>query len=342
METLNNRAFYKQTVSIALPIAAQSLIGSSLSLIDNLMVGTLGETELAAVGAGVQIFFLYWMVMFGFNSGGAMFVAQFWGARDISNIKRTLGFMAKVSIGIALVFFVGANIFAGYIMKVFTTDAAVTELGIRYIRYGSPCFLFIGLSQPMVVGLRCTKQPKKPLVVSTIAFMTNTLLNLILIFGLLGLPRLETNGAALATSIARFVEFSLLVIIIFGKKNIISGKASEFAHASKDLAVSIIKRAIPTTLNESLWGLGQTMYMSAIGHIGVTAYAAAQASHTIENVFIMAGFSIGDAALIIIGAKLGEGDIGQSKEMAKRYSKEVFIQKIIITNLNLVVHLKFF
>ena len=319
METLNNRAFYKKTLSIALPIAAQSLIGSSLSLIDNLMVGTLGETELAAVGAGVQIFFLYWMVIFGFNSGGAMFVAQFWGARDLANIKKTLGFMAKVSFCVALVFFIGSNLFAEYIMKVFSTDPTVIALGVRYIRFGSPCFLFIGMTQPMVVGLRCTQQPKIPLAISTIAFVTNTLLNLVLIFGFLGLPRLETDGAALATSIARLVELSLVIFMIFGRKNIISGKLSEYRHAGRNLALGIVKRAVPTTINETLWGLGQTMYMSAIGHIGVTAYAAAQASNTIQNVFIMAGFSIGDAALIIIGEKLGVEGIDEAKEMAKKF-----------------------
>ncbi len=318
MQTLNDRHLYRKILMIALPIAMQSLIGSSLSLIDNLMVGSLGEAQLAAVGAGVQIFFLYWMIIFGFTSGGALFVAQFWGVRDMASIRKTIGFIAKIAFGIALLFFAAANLLPGLVMKVFSTDPEVIRLGVRYIRICSPCFLFVSVSQPLVVGLRTTQQPRIPLWISTVAFLTNTLLNFLLIFGMLGLPRLETDGAAVATTAARAVEMLLLIFMVFGRKNIISGRLGEFLHAPKDLRRSVINRAVPTTANETLWALGQTMYMSAVGHIGVTAYAATQASHTIENLFLMAGFSIGDAALILIGEKLGEGKIGESRQMAGR------------------------
>ncbi len=312
----NNRKLYKKILMIALPIALQSLIGSSLSLIDNLMVGSLGEARLAAVGAGVQIFFLYWMIIFGFTSGGALFVAQFWGVRDMTGIRRTVGFTARTAFVIALLFFAAANLFPGAVMKVFSTDPEVISMGVRYIRICSPCFLFVSVSQPLAMGLRTTQQPRIPLLISSVAFLTNTFLNYLLIFGKLGLPRMETDGAALATTIARAVEMLLLVFTVFGRRNIISGRPGDFLHAPRDLRRNVIRRAVPTTANETLWSLGQTMYMSAVGHIGVTAYAAAQAGRTIEDLFFLTGFSIGDAALILIGEKLGEGKTDEARSMA--------------------------
>lgn len=333
MVKIDNRVFYSNILSIALPIALQSLIGSSLSLIDNLMVGSLGEVELAAVGAGVQVFFLHWMLLFGFNGGAAAFNAQFWGIGSIENIRKVIGFVLKVSVVLGLVFFAVANLFPEYIMRVFSEDEQVIELGAQYIRLGSPCFLFLSVTQPFVVALRATQQPKLPLIISIVAIVTNTMLNYLLIFGKFGLPRLETEGAAIATVVSRLVEMSLILFVVFGRKNVISGKLSEFMRGDRKLSVQIIRKSLPTTANEFLWGLGQTMYMSAIGHISVTAYAAAQASHTIENMFVLAGFSLGDAALILLGAKLGENRVEEVKAEAKKFAKLALVVGLIAGSL---------
>ena len=319
--TIDNRKFYRKLVKIALPIAVQSLIACSLSLIDNLMVGYLGEAELAAVGIGIQVYFIHWMVLFGFNSGGATFMAQFWGVRDTASIKRTIGFAMKVSIATGIVFFAAAAVFPEYIIRLFTTDEKVIEMAVNYVRIASPCFLLLGVTQPFVVALRATQQTRIPLYVSIAVFTTNTALNYLLIFGAFGMPRLETSGAALATVIARLLEMVLILYVVFGKKNIVGGKLHEFRGIGKDYALRVMKNSIPTTLNETLWGLGRAAYMAAVGHLGVTAYAAAQASNTIENLFIMAGFSIGDAALILIGEKLGENKKEESRLIAKKLLK---------------------
>lgn len=102
---IESKALYKSLVRVALPIALQSLIASSLNLVDNLMVGSLGEVELAAVGISTQMFFVHWGVMFGFASGASAFFAQFWGTQDLPNIKRVLGFAVTFSFGVGLLFF---------------------------------------------------------------------------------------------------------------------------------------------------------------------------------------------------------------------------------------------
>lgn len=318
LNTIKNRDLVRMMGKVALPIAAQSLIGSSLSLIDNLMVGSLGELELNAVGVSVQLFFINWMLLFGFTSGTATFISQFYGVGDMKSIKKTTGFGLTVAGGIGLMFFIVGMVFPEYVLRIFTKFPEVIELGVVYIRTGAPCFLFLAITQPFTVALRATQQTKLPLYASVTALVLNTFLNYVFIFGKFGAPSLGVQGAALATSIARLVEMSIILFIVFGRKNVVAGKPSEYFSYGKDLAMRIVRNAIPTTINETMWGLGTSLYVAAFARIGITAGAAIQACNTISNMFSLAAFSVGDAVLILVGQKLGEGKTELAYEMSKK------------------------
>ena len=214
-QTLNDiktRELLSMLRKIALPIALQSLIGSSLSLIDNLMVGSLGELQLNAVGVSVQIFFVYWMLLYGISGGAATFISQFYGVGDFKNIRRTTGFTLTIAMGIGLLFFIAAEAFPQYILRIFTKFPEVIEEGCSYVRIGAPTFLMLAVTQPFTIALRATQQTRLPLYASAVALATNTGLNYLLIFGKLGLPALGVDGAALATSIARLLEMGLILL----------------------------------------------------------------------------------------------------------------------------------
>ncbi len=318
LNTIKNRDLLRMVGKVALPIAAQSLIASSLSLIDNLMVGSLGELELNAVGVSVQFFFVNWMLLFGFTSGTATFISQFYGVGDLKNIKRTTGFGLTIAAIIGLTFFSIGMLLPEYVLRIFTKYPEVIELGVVYIRAGSPCFLFLAVTQPFTVALRATQQTRLPLYASVTALATNTFLNYVLIFGKFGAPALGVQGAALATSIARFIEMSIILYIVFRRKNIVAGHIAEYFSYSRELAGRIIRNALPTTIQETMWGFGTSLYVAAFARIGITAGAAIQACNTINNMFSLAAFSIGDAVLILVGQKLGEGNTELAYEMSKK------------------------
>ena len=306
---------------VALPIALQSLIGSSLNLIDNLMVGSLGELELNAVGVSVQIFFIYWMLLYGFSGGVATFISQFYGVGDFRNIRRTTGLAITVNLSAGLVFFIVALAFPHEILRIFTRFPEVIEVGVDYVRICAPTFLLLAVTQSFTIALRATQQTRLPLYASVTALAVNTVLNYIFIFGKLGAPHMGVAGAALATSIARSIEMGLILYMVFGKRNIIAGNLREFFSYSRRLAARVIKNAVPTTINESLWSIGTSMYVAAFARIGITAGAAIQACNTINNLFTLAAFSIGDAILILVGQKLGEGKKEEAWEMSKKMVK---------------------
>lgn len=316
-----NKELYKTLGKVAVPIALQSLIGSSLNLVDNLMVGSLGESPLAAVGVSVQIYFVFYMICFGFSSGCATFMAQFWGAKDLSSIRKTVGFAITICLGIGVLFFIGGMFFPEQILRVFTNIPETIDLGWKYVQAIAPCFLLYAMILPFEISLRATQQTHIPLIVSIIAFGSNTLLNYVLIFGHLGAPALGVTGAGLATSVSRLLQLVVLVIVIFAKKNALAGPAKEFFCWSGAFAKKIINNSIPTTLNEALWGLGMAMYTAAFARIGITQYASIQAANTIQNVFQLAAFSMGDAILILVGQKLGQGKLQEAYGLARKLLK---------------------
>jgi putative MATE family efflux protein len=307
---------------VALPIALQGLISSSLNLVDNLIVGRLGEIALASVGLSVQIFFVHWMVLFGFCSGAATFMAQFWGKRDLVNIRRTVG-VAVICCFTAslLVFFIPVMLFPEKILGIFTDIPEVIATGSQFIRINAVTFLTVSFTVPFTASLRSTQQTSLPLKISMIVFALNTLLNYMFVYGNFGAPALGVRGSALATAISRGVELCLIVFVVFGLKNMVAGAPREFMSWTGELFRKITGNALPTTLNETLWGLGASMYNAAYGRIGVTAFAAVQAGGTIQNLFMLACFSLGDATLIIVGEKLGRGDLTGATETARKIMK---------------------
>ncbi|MDO5490805.1 MAG: MATE family efflux transporter [Bacillota bacterium] len=318
-ENLNDlqlRKFLKTVAVVAAPIAAQSLIGSSLNLVDNLMIGHLGELPLNAVGVSVQIFFIYWMFVFGFASGAATFISQFYGVRDYVNIRRTTGFTLCVAFGVGLTFFLAAELFPEYLLQIFTRFPEVIETGAVYVRIGAPTFLLVPLTQAFTVALRATQQTMRPLIASASALCLNTFMNYVLIYGAFGMPAMGIAGAALATVISRTVEFGIIFYLVFVRRNVIAGPLQEFFGFKRGLALCIVKNALPTTINETMWGLGTALYVAAFARISISAGAAVQACNTINSLFSMAAFSVGDAVLILVGQKLGEEKLEEAWKMS--------------------------
>ena len=318
LNTIDNKRMMKQVGLIAGPIALQSLIASSLNLVDNLMIGGLGELALNAVGVSVQFYFVFWMLVFGFSSGNATFMAQFFGTGDYRNIRRTTGFAMTVTFGMGILFFLVAVLLPEYVLRIFTNIPEVIEAGTPYVRTGAVCFLLIPITQSFTIALRATQQTPLPLIASVSGFCTNTFFNYCLIYGHFGMPRLGIQGAAAATVLARMVELSLVLFFVFARSNIIKGEIREYFTFGREMARRIVRNSIPTTFNETMWGLGTSMYVAAFARIGVTAGAAYQACNTISSLFSMLAFSIGDAALIIIGQKLGEGKFQEAYEMGRK------------------------
>jgi putative MATE family efflux protein len=315
---IDSKSLYKTLARVALPIALQSLITSSLNLLDNLMVGSLGEVELAAVGLSTQLFFVHIGVMYGFASGSSAFMSQFWGKQDVQSIRKVTGFAIAICFSISMLFFLPAVLMPERVLRLFTDIPEVIDIGKDFVRIAAVSFLTMGITFPLSAALRTTQQTRIPLKISAIVFSTNTILNFFLIFGNFGAPELGVKGAAIATAIARILELCLYFYVIFIRKNLLSGKIREFFGWHRPLVARVLVTAIPVLINETMWSLGMATYNAAYGRIGVTEFAAVQASNTLNTLFILAIFSLGDALLILVGQRIGMGQMDYAFALTKR------------------------
>lgn len=333
----NKKALNRKLAKIAAPIAIQGIVSATLSMVDNIMVGFLGETELAAVGVGSQLFMVHYLVLFGILSGSATFMAQFYGTKDMNNIRKVIGFDFTLLAVLGAVIFVLVNCFTDGILSIYTEDPAVKALAAQYVVINSFSFLLLAVSAPLEMAFKATQQVKIPMAVSTVIFFANITINYVLIFGKLGFPKMGVAGAAIGTVSSRIIEVLMNTFFAFRERNEFYGKVRSYFGWDRELVKRIIKNATPTTINEFLWSFGQTMFVAAFSRISTTAYAAYQAANSIFNIFNFAAFSIGDAALILVGEKLGEGDMEYTWKLSKHLIKACLLAGIAIGTITILL-----
>ncbi len=325
-----DREFLSKLLTIALPIMIQNLVASSLNMADTVMIGKLGEVEIAAVGIANQYFFFFSMIIFGISSGCSVFISQYWGKKDLMNIKRILGLGLVSVLFVSLVFMIIGIIDPGRIISIFNNDSLVKELGGQYLRIVVFSYAFTGVTIVYTVSLRSTGNTIAPLVVNIGALVTNIILNYVLIFGKLGFPALGVEGAALATLIARVVETLAMIFLVYRGKGILAAKLSELL----DLSVDFFKRSyliiLPVLLNDVLWAMASLIYSVVYGRMGVGAMASVQIANTVSNMFMVVTFGLASAASIMIGNSVGRGNEAETMDYARKFMVVSFAAGIVL------------
>ncbi|MEG1297220.1 MAG: MATE family efflux transporter [Niameybacter sp.] len=316
-----DKEFFKLLFTIAIPIMIQNLISSSLNMIDTLMIGRLGEGEIAAVGLANQIFLLIMVGLTGICAGAGVFISQYWGKKDITNIKRMLGLALGVGAVYALAITWVVQSFPTQMIGFFNKEPRILELGTSYIKIVSFSYVLTAITFAYSYGLRCLGRTKLPMAASAVAVVINIIFNAIFIFGFGIVEPMGVAGAALATLLARIVETVIIVGTVYVRKYELAATLKELFSIPKDLVTKASQLMLTITVNELCWGLGTIIYTKAYGHIGSAAVTSIQIVNTITNFFLVVIFAIAAAVLTIVGNAIGEGEI----EKAKLYAKRIMI-----------------
>lgn len=312
--------FYRNLLKLAVPMALQSLLMYSLNMIDTLMIGQLGEIEIASVALGNQVFFVLLLFFYGISTGTAVFTAQYWGKKDIPGIRRAMGLCIVIASCGAILVTLSSVLKPGWILAVFSKDTKVIDLGSDYLRIVCLSYLLSAVSMSFAMVLRSVERPKLPLLVTFISLVLNTALNYLLIFGKLGFPALGVRGAAIATAISRFVEFALLLTIVYWKETPLAGRIGEFLDISSAFARQYFRITIPVVLNEVGWALGFTMYKVVFARMGTEVIAAVNIAENVTNLFLVAVHGTSNACAVMIGKLLGAGEDRKAYNYAVRFS----------------------
>ncbi len=312
--------FIKMIFRTAFPIAMQFLLGSAVNLLDVVMIGALGDNAVAASGGGNQIFFLLNLMLFGVNSGASVFLSQFWGTRDLKNVRRTMGMMYALGAFAVTIFTVGALFFPRALVSLYVHEEPAVSMAASYLRLVGLCYPVTAINMILSMVCRCTGDVSLPTKVSLAAMFLNAGGNALLIFGLFGCPALGLDGAAIATVVARFVECGLLLFVVY--KNKLAGAASlrELFDLDRSFITKYAKTAAPVLLNEILWSFGISLYSVAYGLLGTAALAAVQISNSVIQLLGVFTRGMSNACGIFIGRAVGQNDREKAIDYSYRFA----------------------
>lgn len=317
-----NKNFYKLLFSLCIPIIVQNLISSSVNVVDTVMISSLGESSVASIGVANQFFFLFNMTLYGITGGAGIFISQFFGKKDVNNIRSVTGLSVILAFIISCLFFIPALLMPKLIINIFSHDPEVVKLCIQYFSIIAFSYPVIALSTVFSMGARGVRNPKLGMICSTIALGTNIVLNYGLILGNLGLPALGVKGAAIATVIARVLELVLIVSYVYFIKRdyILRFKLSDIKRIKVDFLKTFIAKSLPILLNDSLWAFGTVLYSVAYSQAGTSAIAASQIATSTGNFFIMTSVCVANGAAIMLGNELGADNIDKAISYSKKFS----------------------
>ena len=319
------RFFYKSVFSLVLPMALQNLINVAVTSADVLMLGSVGEIVLSASSLAGQVQFVMTLIFFGLTSGAAVLTAQYWGKGDTKTIEKVIGIAMRFSVLVALLFTVVVELFPAQVMSLFTAEQPVIDEGVKYLQIVAISYLLTSVTMVYLNIMRSVERVVISTVVYLCSLVCNVLINSVLIFGLLGFPKLGIQGAAIGTVTARVLEFTITLIYSRRKSNPVRLRfRSLFVH-NKLLVRDFLRFSIPVTLNELMWGLGVSMNSVIIGHLGSSVVAANSVAQVTRQLATVVAFGIANATAILIGKAIGGNLYDKARLYAKRFVRLTLI-----------------
>lgn len=311
---VKDKSFYKTVAGIAIPIALQGLITSGVNMMDTIMIGAVGETELSAVSLANQFINIFHIFCMGIGMGASVLVARYYGMKDNISLKKAITIMLRLCLAMASLFCVVTILIPRRIMEIYTIEEQIIVKGIEYLEYSVVTYFLLGLSLTCTIVLRNIGQVRIPLYTSIGAFFINVGANYLFIFGKFGAPRMEVAGAAVGTLIARIFEFIMICGFLFVKDQKIGYRMKDLFTKVGDLWKEYIRISIPVLISDGILALGNNSVAMVIGRLGenfVAANAVTSVTQQLSSVMIQ-GFS--QAGAIVTGYTLGEGDRKKAHE----------------------------
>ena len=309
--------FAKKLLALVLPITFQQFMSALVSASDALMLGALSQDALSAVSLAGQAAFVENLFLAAMTIGLSMFAAQYWGKRDIPSVENVFAYVMRITLLVSAVFSLAGLCVPDALMRLFTNEQVLIDLGAVYLRAVSAAFFLTGVSQIYLCILKNSGRASKSSIISSACVVINIALNAVLIFGLWGFPELGVAGAAAATVTARLVE-ALWCIWETRRNGQVKLRSKKIIFCNSAIRSDFWKYTAPVLGNEIVWGIGFTMYSVIMGHLGSDAVAANAIANIVKNLAACFCLGLGNGSGIMVGNELGAGRPTAAKEYGRR------------------------
>ena len=330
-----NDSFFKTVCSLAVPVTLQSMLQSSFSIVDQIMIGQLGTVSVAGVGLAGKFASIYSVVISAIGAVAGIMIAQYLGQKNKYEVRRS--FYTNLILGavIAGLFMFFCVLFPERIMGLYTKDAATREEAGKYLAIVAGTFMPLAGATLLSTLFRCIEKARLPLYATIASALLNTGLNYVLIFGKLGFSPMGARGAAIATLVSQCANL-VLMLLMFPKKNSVLKKPEQ--EETENAALNwkqYLSMLLPILACEVLWSLGENVYAGIYGHMGTKATAAMTLINPIQGLVIGALCGLSQAAGVIVGKKLGTGDYSDAYKASKKLifygaAGSIFLSVIVV------------
>lgn len=302
------KSYYQTLLKIGAPLAAMSLFSSCMTIIDSIMVSSIGMVT--AVGNAYNVLMLHDYICWGISSGCSIFIAQYFGAKQNENLSKTFGVTVTLLLGNALLWFSVASLFGKQLLYFYLNDADVVYYSLKYLRIAKYCLIPMALNQAMLATLRSTHNTKVPFYLSTIQALINVCLNYLFIYVL----KIGVEGAAIASLIA-FLSVSLITIIYIRvtKPSFFISIRHMFSY-NFSFVKKILDKTMPLVFNESFFGFGTSLFNKAFGMLGTLSMNAYYIASEVFELFGFIIWGLGTSVSIHVGTLLGANELEQAKK----------------------------
>ena len=325
--------FMKSLCKIAVPVTLQSMLQASFSIVDQIMIGQLGETNISAVGLGSNFSLIFSVVIGAVGAVAGILIAQFMGAEDKKEAWCSFDVSLICGIMISALFLLAAGAFPLQILGLYTEDMSIINAGAVYFRIVAFSYIPMAVSNILSAWLRCREHATIPFLASFGAVAVNTGLNYLLIFGKFGFPRMEIKGAAIATLISQL--FNLIFIVIgFVVCNRRDGDKPVLSLRFKKITIrDYLVMIMPILVSEFLWSLGQNVESAVYGHLGTSNLAAYTLTGPIQGLIVGALSGLSAAAGVMIGKRLGRKEYDEAYAESKKIMYAGLAGSVVVASL---------
>lgn len=325
------QSFLFTVCNLAIPVALQSMLQSSFSIVDQIMIGQLGSVSVAGVGLAGKFSSIYSVLVSAIGAVAGIMISQYIGQKNKPEVRRSFYLNLILAIGISVLFTIICVVFPKQIMAFYIKDEATILASSDYLRIISGTFLPMAGATLLSTMFRCMEMAQFPLYASITSAILNTVLNYILIFGKLGFAPMGAEGAAIATLISQCANFFIMLLIIL--------KYNDYLKLAENCQKSAVKvnwkqymdMLLPILICELAWSLGENVYAAIYGHLGTDASAAMTLTNPIQGMMIGALCGLSQAASVIIGKKLGNKEFDDAYWSAKKLILYGFVGSIFLS-----------
>lgn len=321
---VKSRDLYKDIIRIAWPSFIELLLTQLASMVDLMMVGSMGgksnpeigTAALAAVGLTTQPKFLLMAAFIAMNTGITALVARNKGTGDSKQanlvVRQGLLFTFCITVTLSVL---GAIFARPMVIFMGSTEELVTKWATQYLQIQMIGFLSFALTSTITASLRAVGDSKTCMIYNLIANVVNVIFNWLLIYGNLGFPKLGVAGASLATVIGQVVAFIMAFVVMIRGNGFLKLQFKLGFKPDKIVLGNMINIGLPAMVEQLLMRAGMIIFAKTVASLGTTAYATHQVCMNIQALSFMTGQAFAVSATTLMGQSLGK----RRTDMAQAY-----------------------